>query len=71
MPSTVELMAAVVTANTNLVVLVQQQAKVKDQEEKCYDSFHARSRICPCTHSVPDQLPTFHARMRPASCHVT
>ena len=34
MPSTVALMAAVVTVNTNLVILVQQQAEVKDWEEK-------------------------------------
>ena len=34
MPSTAELTAAVVTVNTNLVILVQQQAEVKEQEEQ-------------------------------------
>ena len=34
MPSAVELTAAVATVNTNLAVLVQQQAKAKDWEEK-------------------------------------
>ena len=34
MPSTAELTAAVVAANKILAVLVQQQAKVKDLEEK-------------------------------------
>ena len=34
MPSAVELVAAVVVANTNLVALMQQQAEVKDQEER-------------------------------------
>ena len=34
MPSTAELTAAVVTVNTNLVILVQQQAEAKDREEK-------------------------------------
>ena len=34
MPSTVELTATVVMVNANLVILVQQQAKAKDWEEK-------------------------------------
>ena len=34
MPSATELMATMATANTNLAILVQQQAEAKDQEEK-------------------------------------